>query len=744
MSHLGLSARAPVLSNNVCNTTACIATSEYILSRVDLTVDPCSDFYQYTCGGWLNSPAVKENYAKGILTRESESRLAKNKLKETEILEGTYEDFKRRIKSNATGFHLDDQAELDRSNFELFKSHYDVCKDVNLYHINRFTPIFEDIVMLQKEIIPLNATASQYGRAMAFFLQQSISILPFQMSVTISFSEHNIRQVLIGGSPAFAKYIYDRETIVSRLAQVIGQPGADDSNAHTVKEASQRSGLELWSNSAISTAVDNHQKIVGLIGSIYNKFASNLTYDVTSVTNGPWISFDTVQQALPKIDMRALLKTLWRDIEEDAVGGLHFRTFPPFLKEINDMLSTESEKSVQDFFIVQYIVDKYDHLAPIYLRELLSNITSEQRNLTVSNDTAASMQLYCSRDTNAHFVYGLTRYFGLETFGDENDRQEVLRFIETVREALLTHISSNDWLDDQTKQFAINKMKMTKADAAYSVTDPDMRDPASIKRYYGNQKSDDRSFYHAKKAALLGTSERMWKALSPDFVLEIWYILDSPGTINAFHWPHINSIGILPGFLQKPSYSTDIPKYINFGAAGSTIGHEFVHGLDTKGKYFNGTGHIENRWSPQATKEYEERQKCFVGDYSKIFIMDEQGNKVFVNGQQTLNENIADIGGLSIAFDAYRNYIDKERQGQPEPSLPGLEHLSSEQMLYISYSLSKCEAIPPNQARFYATDEHAPNFARVNPVTQNNANFATVFNCPVDSPMNKKDKCHLW
>ena len=85
-------------------------------------------------------------------------------------------------------------------------------------------------------------------------------------------------------------------------------------------------------------------------------------------------------------------------------------------------------------------------------------------------------------------------------------------------------------------------MKMTKADAAYSVTDPDMRDPASIKQYYGNQKSDDRSFYHAKKAALLGTSERMWKALSPDFVLEIWYILDSPGTINAFYWPHINSV----------------------------------------------------------------------------------------------------------------------------------------------------------------------------------------------------------
>ncbi|OBZ81533.1 hypothetical protein A0J61_10418 [Choanephora cucurbitarum] len=111
---------------------------------------------------------------------------------------------------------------------------------------------------------------------------------------------------------------------------------------------------------------------------------------------------------------------------------------------------------------------------------------------------------------------------------------------------------------------------------------------------------------------------------------------------------------------------------------------------------------------------------------------------------KTLGENIADIGGLSTAVDAYRKYINKERNGQPEPSLPGLEHLTAEQMLYISFGLFHCESIPPNYANAYDTDFHAPFFARTNPVVRNNENFAAVFNCQADSPMNKKEKCHLW
>lgn len=213
------------------------------------------------------------------MTRQSDLFKIENQAREAKILESTYEDFKQNIKANASGFHLDNQAELDKSNFELFKSYYDVCKNTKLYHVNRFTPIFEDIVMLQKEILLTNTSASQYGRAMAFFLQQSISILPFQMSVTISFSDYNTYQVLLGGSQVLSNYVYDRKKIVSRLVEVVGLPVVDNSNAQEVIEASQRSGLELWSNNRVSGAVDNHQRIVGLIGSIYSKFASNLTYE---------------------------------------------------------------------------------------------------------------------------------------------------------------------------------------------------------------------------------------------------------------------------------------------------------------------------------------------------------------------------------------------------------------------------------------------------------------------------------
>lgn len=85
-------------------------------------------------------------------------------------------------------------------------------------------------------------------------------------------------------------------------------------------------------------------------------------------------------------------------------------------------------------------------------------------------------------------------------------------------------------------------MKLTKTDAAYRVSDPDLRDPSSIEKYYGDQKIDTRSYYHAKKDALFHSNRRVWKDLSGEFNLKIWYYLTSPGMINAFYWPNINSV----------------------------------------------------------------------------------------------------------------------------------------------------------------------------------------------------------
>ncbi|KAI8332990.1 hypothetical protein BD560DRAFT_360668 [Blakeslea trispora] len=739
MPPLDIFGGAPVLQNSVCNTTACIAASKYIRNHINFNVDPCSDFYQYTCGTWINSPPVREAYDQGEKTTEfTEWRIENNK-KQMQIIEGTYEDFKKNIKSNGTGFHLDEQADLDKSNFDFFKSYYDVCKDVSLYNATGFTPIFEDIAMLQKEIVPVNATASQYGRAMAFFLQQGISILPFQAKLDISVEDHNRPKVMIGNTEALLSYTYDHDILLSLLAQAVGQPETNDYNAQVIIEASQRSGLELWSNSTIHTAADNYERIFSIIINAFNSSSSGLTFDSEGMSNYPSIPFADIQQALPAIDISVLLTTLSEGLEASAVPNFYYESSSAFLRYINDMFSTESKKSIQDFFVVRYIIDKYEHLSPTFLPELLSKTMPQLQDSAASNE----MRTECSADTSMHFAFGLGRYYALENFGDENDRQKVLKFIENIRESLLIRIANSSWLDDQTKQAAIKKMKLAMTDAAYSISDPDWRSPDSIKQYYGNQTIDTRSYYHAKKAALLSTSKRNWNITSK-MTQRIWDSLKYPDDLNAFYLSSSNSIAVLAGILRKPIYSTDVPEYLNFGSLGSAIGHEFVHGLDNEGRQFNGTGHLEDWWTPQTTKEYEERQQCFVEDYSKISILDEEGNKVFVDGEQTLGENIADAGGLSAAVDAYRIYIDKERQGQPEPSLPGFEQLTADQMLYISFGLFHCESLPPNHARDYERDEHAPNFARTNAVVQNSADFATVFNCQANTPMNKEEKCFLW
>jgi len=208
--------------------------------------------------------------------------------------------------------------------------------------------------------------------------------------------------------------------------------------------------------------------------------------------------------------------------------------------------------------------------------------------------------------------------------------------------------------------------------------------------------------------------------------------------VNAYYRALENSIQFPLSIIEAMQIHESKPMYLNFGDIGWVVGHEITHGFDNMGKHFDGDGEYRSWWSNSTDKLYEEKIQCFAQQYSSFDLPDSNES---INGNLTLGENIADNGGIKEAFRAYQNYIKGRRK---EPGLPGLD-MSAEQLFFIESAAFYCGKYRKEITEYgLKTDGHSPNVFRVIGTMSNSQEFSQTFQCPVGSPMNPKDKCHLW
>lgn len=163
--------------------------------------------------------------------------------------------------------------------------------------------------------------------------------------------------------------------------------------------------------------------------------------------------------------------------------------------------------------------------------------------------------------------------------------------------------------------------------------------------------------------------------------------------------------------MQHPVfYDPAIPHYLSYGAFGSVSGHELSHAFDSSGRHYDETGNFTEWWNNETIHAFKEKAQCFIDQYHGFTVPGSDGKPLHVNGRLTLGENIADAGGLSASFLAWRDY-EKEYPGE---LLPGLQGFSKDQMFFISYSNWWCGKIRKEAAidRIYR-DPHAPTWARI-------------------------------
>jgi endothelin-converting enzyme/putative endopeptidase len=204
--------------------------------------------------------------------------------------------------------------------------------------------------------------------------------------------------------------------------------------------------------------------------------------------------------------------------------------------------------------------------------------------------------------------------------------------------------------------------------------------------------------------------------------------------VNAYYNPLENNINFPAGILQPPFYDAKADAAVNYGAAGSVIGHELTHGFDDEGRQFDAQGNLNDWWTPEDAKAFEERAACITDEYSNFTAVDD----VKVNGKLTLGENAADNGGVRIALISYLASLTPT-------SRKTLDGFSPEQRFFVSYGQSWCENARPERLRMLAqTNPHAPPKFRVNGVVSNMPEFQKAFSCKADAPMVRKNACRVW
>lgn len=188
--------------------------------------------------------------------------------------------------------------------------------------------------------------------------------------------------------------------------------------------------------------------------------------------------------------------------------------------------------------------------------------------------------------------------------------------------------------------------------------------------------------------------------------------------------------------MQFPVFDVNVPQYLSYGAFGSVSGHELSHAFDSTGRHYDQTGNFTDWWTEKTVENFKERAQCFVDQYANFTVPGSDDKPLHVNGRLTLGENIADAGGVSAAFAAW-----KERAAEtPNQNLPGLEFFSQSQLFFINYANWWCGKTRKEAAiqRIY-TDPHAPKFARILGTMANSRDFKESFHCEKKEPV-----CELW
>lgn len=307
----------------------------------------------------------------------------------------------------------------------------------------------------------------------------------------------------------------------------------------------------------------------------------------------------------------------------------------------------------------------------------------------------------------------------------EEQKEKVLEIVENLRTALGQHIAALTWMSDSTKAYAQDKL------AAFTVK---IGYPDKWKDYSSLDINTGRSYYeNLVNASKWYVKDNLDKLGKPTDHSE-WGM--TPQTVNAYYDPSSNEICFPAAILQAPFYNPDADDAVNYGAIGVVIGHEMTHGFDDQGRLFDKKGNMTNWWTDEDSERFKALSEKLVAQYSAVEVLP----GVFANGVLSLGENIADQGGVGVAYSAFRNSL---AGSEPAP----IDGLSADRRFFLGYAHVWAQNITEQEiARRTNMDVHSLGNNRVNVTLRNFQTFFDAFGIKEGDAMwrPEEDRVIIW
>ena len=297
------------------------------------------------------------------------------------------------------------------------------------------------------------------------------------------------------------------------------------------------------------------------------------------------------------------------------------------------------------------------------------------------------------------------------------------QLITALQQSLRQRLTEVDWMSAETRERALAKLEAMRR----KIGGPDTwRDFSAV-----TIRRDDYAGNSIRIAA--NDRQRQFQWIGQRVDRSIW--LMTPQTVNAYYAPSLNEVTFPAGILQPPVFDSTLDDAVNFGAVGAMIGHEITHGFDDSGRRFDATGNLMNWWMPRDEDAFRERVACVASQYGAYSSLP----GVKLNGDLTLGENVADNGGVRIAYYALMELL--ARKGPPA----SIDGFTPEQRFFISYAQVWCENASDQDFRRRAQEDvHSPGRWRANGVLQNMPEFRKAFGCKEGVPMAPATACWVW
>lgn len=626
-------------------------------SNLNEKVSPGEDFYQYACGGWMAANPLQPEYSRF----------------------GTFdllrENARVQLKDLITGLKDNPESSIKGTNAQKVKDIYEMGMDS----------------------VRLN---SEGASPLKPFLDQLKSFNKKELMKTVGWIHNGITSTLFS-------------------AGVGSDPKNSDLNILHIGESGLGLGdrdyylEENEANKKIMDAYEVYVKKIMKLSRFSDKEAERIWKNLIKIEKGlaehkmtreqrrqPALRYnkmtlDEIKGRYPNIDWDTFFFTVGlKDVKSANIASV------AYLDYLNEIIPSLTEEELRDYFTFAVIADSTGLLSDDFYDadfELYDRVMSGKEEKEARWKRAMAIP-------NSMFGEAVGQLFVEKYFPEEN-KQYMKELVENLRIALGEHINGLEWMSEETKQKALEKLSAFTVKIGY---------PDKWRDYSGIQIDPTKTYLQNVYEASKWYRQDNYNKLGKPVDKEEWHM--TPQTVNAYYSPVTNEICFPAAILQAPYFDPSADDALNYGAIGVVIGHEMTHGFDDMGRQYDKEGNLHDWWQPEDAEKFNKLADALVAQFDEV----EVAPGVHANGRFTLGENIADQGGLRVAMTAYKNSHKDNNEI--------IDGFTPEQRFYLAYANLWANNIRDEEVLVRTkTDSHSLGSNRVNVSVRNIQPFFEAF-----------------